>query len=319
MNRLTENKLVLIVRETRLEELKARFNTVAQARFYVERLGGDFDDYEREHAVYIAAVMEVRQSLSELGRVQVVPRALLPNFLFGADDVVVAVGQDGLVANTLKYLNEQPLIGVNPDRSRYDGQLLPFVPRDLAKVIPEVLRGRRPLRGVTMAKAELNNGQTLYAVNDLFLGPKSHGSARYVLRHDGNEETQSSSGIIVSTGLGSTGWLASLITGARGIARAIEGPRGGVPVKQDGVAALISAEWDSSQLFYTVREPFPSRTTRTEMVFGCVSDQAPLEIESLMPERGVIFSDGFENDFLEFNAGTKARIRRAERQGRLVV
>ena len=35
MDRLTENKIVIVVRETRLEELKARFNTVSQARFYV--------------------------------------------------------------------------------------------------------------------------------------------------------------------------------------------------------------------------------------------------------------------------------------------
>jgi NAD kinase len=318
MKRLTEDKLVLIVRETRLEELKARFNTVAQARFYVERLGGDFADYEREHAAYLSAVGEVKQSLSELGRVQVVPRALLPNFLFGADDVVVAVGQDGLVANTLKYLRGQVLVGVNPEPSRYDGQLLPFVPRDLPKVIPEVLRGRRPLRGVTMAKAELNNGQTLYAVNDLFLGPKTHGSARYVLRHAGRDELQSSSGIIVSTGLGSTGWFSSLIAGARGIARATEiYAESGVVSRRDP-ADPIRTPWDAPHLFFTVREPFPSRTTRTDLVFGQVSAEATLEVESLMPERGVIFSDGLENDFLEFNAGTRARISVAERQGRLV-
>jgi hypothetical protein len=37
-----------------------------------------------------------------------------------------------------------------------------------------------------------------------------------------------------------------------------------------------------------------------------------------MPERGVIFSDGIEADFLEFNSGSKATISVAERQGRLV-
>lgn len=318
MKRLTEDKLVLIVRETRLEELKARFNTVAQARFYVERLGGDFADYEREHSAYSSAVAEVRQTLSELGRVQVVPRALLPNFLFGSGDVVVAVGQDGLVANTLKYLAGQVLVGVNPEPSRYDGQLLPFVPRDLQKLMPEVLRGRRPLHGVTMAKAELNNGQTLYAVNDLFLGPKSHGSARYVLRHAGRDEYQSSSGIIVSTGLGSTGWFSSLLAGARGIARGANSYAESDLTDRREAVAPIRVAWDAPHLFFTVREPFPSRTTSVEMVFGQVSAKSGLEIESLMPERGVIFSDGIENDFLEFNSGARARISVADRQGRLV-
>jgi hypothetical protein len=38
-----------------------------------------------------------------------------------------------------------------------------------------------------------------------------------------------------------------------------------------------------------------------------------------MPENGVIFSDGIECDFLEFNAGMEARIDLAERRGLLVV
>jgi NAD kinase len=320
MKRLTENKLILVLRETRLEELKARFNTVAQARFYVERLGADFSDYEKEHAAYEQAVAQARQALSQLGRLQLVPRALLPNFLFGPEDVVVAIGQDGLVANTLKYLRGQPLVGVNPDPKRYDGQLLPFQPRDLPKLLPEVLRERRPIRTVTMAKAELNNGQTLYAVNDLFIGPKSHGSARYVLRHDGRAEQQSSSGVIVSTGLGSTGWFASLIAGARGVAQAADilSDAHGARQSEGVVQAPIQAAWDAPHLFFTVREPFPSRSTRVGVVFGQVSDQAPLEIESFMPERGVIFSDGIENDFLDFNAGSRVKVMLAEHQGRLV-
>ena len=50
----SERKVVLVTRRTRLEELVARFNTMTQARFYVEHLGADFSDYEREHEVYHA-------------------------------------------------------------------------------------------------------------------------------------------------------------------------------------------------------------------------------------------------------------------------
>ena len=38
-----------------------------------------------------------------------------------------------------------------------------------------------------------------------------------------------------------------------------------------------------------------------------------------MPEHGVIFSDGIEADFLEFNSGTHAVIKVAEKKGMLVV
>src|SRR6266700_6241111 len=71
---------------------------------------------------------------------------LLPNFVFGPEDIVVALGQDGLVANTLKYLNGQPLVGVNPDPRRYDGQLLPFRISHLRRVMPEVFARRRAVR-----------------------------------------------------------------------------------------------------------------------------------------------------------------------------
>lgn len=312
MNRLTETKIILVVRATRLADLKAKFATKSQAKFYVSRLGGDFSDYEREDAKYQEAITQAQHMLSELGRVQLVQRAFLPNFVFGQQDIVVALGQDGLVANTLKYLNGQPLVGVNPDPNRYDGQLLPFQVTNLDKVMREVLRGGRPKREVTMAEAKLNTGLSLCAVNDLFIGMRSHGSARYHIVLGKVAEHHSSSGVIVSTGLGSTGWFKSLMVGASAVAVA-SGRAGAMPPKDS------SFPWESNHLFFTVREPFPSNTTGAALVFGKVTPQQPLVIESQMGENGVIFSDGIEQDFIEFNSGTKATISISKRKGRLVI
>jgi hypothetical protein len=318
MNRLTENRIILIVRLTRLADLRSRFATSQQAKFYVSRLGGDFSDYEREDATYRLAIHEATQTLSELGRVQTVHRSMLPNFIFGPADTVVALGQDGLVANTLKYLDGQPLIGVNPDPNRFDGKLLPFRVDQLRGVIPEVFARRRAIRRVTMAVAKLNTGLMLHAVNDLFIGPRSHGSARYSIRVGKKSETHSSSGVIVSTGLGSTGWLKSLITGAAGVARLFKAERGeSVTSKPPDVDPSFA--WDARHLFFTVREPFPTRATGASLLFGRLTPEQPLIIESQMSENGVIFSDGIEADFLEFNSGTRATITVAERSGCLVV
>lgn len=310
--RQTENKIILITRRTRLDDLVARYNTLSQARFYVEHLGADFGDYLAEHEQYRAAVTQAQNSLALLGRLQNVERGFLPNFVFGPQDVVVALGQDGLVANTLKYLDGQPLIGVNPDPARWDGVLLPFQVADLALILPEVFGGKRSLQEVTMAQARLNNGQTLYAVNDLFIGPRSHVSARYRIQLGQRYEEHSSSGLIVSTGLGSTGWLKSLLTGAAAITDALNGrskPR--QPPKP--------VPWNADQLFFTVREPFPSRTSTANLVYGKISTKQPLQLASRMAEGGVIFSDGIEADFLEFNVGMEAIITPAARKGRLVV
>lgn len=311
MDRLTENKIVVIKRRTRLEELVIRYNTIEQARFYIEHLGSDFSDYVKEDRQYKMAVSEAQQVLETLGRVQIVDRDFVPNFLFGTQDIVVAVGQDGLVANTLKYLTTQQLIGVNPDPARWDGILLPFEVSDLKWIMPEVLRGKRTVKEVTMAKAALNDGQVLYAVNDLFIGQKTHVSSRYRIQVGNRFENQSSSGIIVSTGLGSTGWLKSILTGATNITNQYY-------QKKAAADEIENSAWNIDHLYYSVREPFPSKTSGANLVFGKVSDAKPLKIQSHMPENGVIFSDGIENDFLEFNAGVEATISVAEKRGHLV-
>ena len=47
-----ERKVIMVTRKTRLEDLIAKYLTAAQARFYVEHLGADFSDYQREHDIY---------------------------------------------------------------------------------------------------------------------------------------------------------------------------------------------------------------------------------------------------------------------------
>lgn len=312
MNRLTDNKIVLIKRKTRLDDLISRFNTINQAKFYIEHLGSDFSDYIIEDRQYKDSVIEACEILGSMARVQVVDREYLPNFIFGENDLVIAIGQDGLVANTLKYLDNQQLIGVNPDPSRWDGVLLPFRVSDLSLLVPEIFKLGRSCKNITMAKATLNDGQSIYGVNDLFIGQKTHVSARYIIESGGGKESQSSSGIIVSTGLGSTGWFSSILTGAANIISAVANNR--VDMMETSKFA-----WDADYLYYSVREPFLSRITKADLVIGKITRASELKIHSLMPENGVIFSDGIEKDFLQFNSGITAEITIAEKKGHLVI
>jgi NAD kinase len=312
MSRTTENKIVLITRKTRLDDLVARYNTLSQAKFYVEHLGADFSDYQREHNLYREMTSRASEVLDSLGRLQTIDRSFLPNFIFGPQDIVVVLGQDGLVANTLKYLDMHPVVGVNPDPGRWEGILLPFSVDDLPRVIPELFEGRRKTRSITMAEANLNDGQTLFGVNDIFIGPKSHTSLRYSIQQGKRIEEQSSSGVIVSTGLGSTGWLKSILAGARGVTmlnKPIKAKSGEIP----------GFPWDAQFLYYTVREPFPSKTSAAGIVFGRVTPEEPLILISHTPDNGVIFSDGIENDFLQFPSGMEARISVSARAGHLVI
>lgn len=303
------DKIVLVTRKTRLQQLVERFNSRGQAKFYIEHAGGDFADYQHEDEAY-ARSLDVLHGELELGlKLHEVRRELVPNYLFAPSDLVVAVGQDGLVANVGKYVGAQPVVPINPDPARFDGILLPFQPAQARTAVTRVLEGKATIRGVTLAEVTLGDGQRLLAFNDLFIGARTHVSARYALKAGGKRETQSSSGVLISTGAGSTGWLSSVFNMAAGIA-AFGGGEAPTPMRLG---------WDDPRLVYVVREPYASKSSGATLVAGVIGRRETIEIESQMPADGVIFSDGVEADALAFNSGAIAKIRAAEQRTQLVV
>lgn len=305
-------KIVLVTRKTRLEELVERFNTRPQARFYIQHSGGDFSLYEREHETYHQSLTQLKAVLQGLLKTQIIERTFLPNFLFAETDLVITIGIDGLVVNTAKYLDGQPLVAINPDPQHIDGVLLPFKVAQAQAVVRKLLQNQAAIRPITMAEAVLNDGQRLLAFNDLFIGRQDHVSARYRLAFAGQQESHSSSGIIVSTGAGATGWLSSLFNMANGMLRGFGGEMG------EGLTRP-QANWETNELYFVVREPFVSKTSAAGVVCGRVTSDTPLQLESQMAEGGVIFSDGVAADYLAFNAGTQATITLARQKTRLVV
>lgn len=302
-------KLVIVTRKTRLQGLVERFNTRSQAKFYIEHAGGDFGDYEREEDAYHNALDTLRRSLEFEMPQQLLDRALVPTFQFQKEDLVVTLGQDGLVANTAKYVGAQPIVAVNPEPERFDGILLPFLPDQARAAVARVIENKASVREVTLAEIKLNDGQRLLAFNDLFIGANSHVSALYRIACGKKSEIQSSSGVLVSTGAGSTGWVSSVFNMAAGVAAfcgAIMAKPGSIP-------------WDDRRLLYIVREPFISRHSQAGIVAGMLESGQELTLESLMPSGGVVFSDGMEADFLQFNSGAIAHVRAAEQRAHLVV
>jgi len=223
------------------------------------------------------------------------------------------VGQDGLVANVAKYVGAQPIVPINPDPERFDGVLLPFRPHEAHGAVTRVLEAKAKLREITLAEARLADGQRLLAFNDLFIGARSHVSAQYELRAPGTErktELQSSSGVLISTGAGSTGWLSSVFNMAASVTSFLGEP---------STAKPMQLAWEDPRLVYVVREPFVSRHSQATLVAGVVRPGETLTLESRMPVGGVVFSDGVPTDALDFNAGAIASISAAPHRTKLVV
>lgn len=332
MYRQQQPRIVVVTRETRMEGLLKRWATKGQARFMFKgaraaaaaRAGdlstavaaqtGDDDDFmelELEDTTYHDAVRELTRELDLGIPVHVLDRQYLPGYDFAMCSAVVVIGQDGLVANTAKYVGDVPIIGVNPDPARFDGVLLPYRLANARGAVSRVLKQQAILRDVTLAQATLHDGQRLLAFNDLFIGVRSHVSARYELRAGGRSEEQSSSGVLVSTGAGSTGWMSSVFNMTCGIAQSL-----GVEIDRPARPRMA---WHDPWLLWAVREPFLSRTSGVSLVTGRIDEGDELVIESRMPSGGVVFSDGIESDFLEFNGGAIVRIGVAAQRARLVV
>lgn len=298
---------IIVKNKTRLESLIERFNTRAQARFYIQRQGGNFDDYEAEHETFHSALVSLQTQLSKTIKNKTVERLYVPSFIFSEKNLIIVIGQDGLVANTAKYSKGCPIVAVNPDESRYDGVLLPYAVGNFMQGVETVLADSCKIRTVRFAEAKLNDGQRLLAFNDLFIGASSHISARYRITYDKKTEEHSSSGVIVSTPAGSTGWLSSIFNMAYGVAGMFE-----KNLKQK------RPKLRDSELLFAVREPFQSVRTQTGIASGLIKGNNQLIIESLMPSSGVIFSDGIETDFLKFNSGAIATIGLANETASLV-
>jgi len=305
-------KVVVVRRNTQLESLLAQFTTTAQARFYLEHAGQDFAPVQAAHDQYQRVVDAIRRAIPKELKQHVIDRDFLPSYRFETTDIIVTIGPDGLVVNAAKYLHGQPIIAVNPDPDTIDGVLLPFCQHSFAQTMQNLLQGNANYRHVTMAAATLDDGQRLTAFNDLFIGANSHVSARYQINISEQHEEHSSSGIIVSTGAGSTGWLRSIYAGAAGVVEALGG-------KVSPAATQNCLPWDSDKLIYSVREPFPSKVTQTNLIYGLITGSTSLTITSRMSQNGVIFSDGIEQDYLSFNAGAVATIGVAEEMAILVV
>ena len=291
-------RVVVVSRHSELDELVARHGTRSAAGYYLNQRGRDVTEVIARHDALQTALTAVGAAIPPDWRRGHADRDDLARFPFAPEDVVIAVGQDGLVANAAKYLDGQPVIGVDPEPGRNAGVLVRFAPDAIARLLPEVTAGRAPVRERTMARAALDDGQELLGLNEIYAGHTSHQSARYVLStSDGFRERQSSSGLVVGTGTGATGWCAS-------IAR-----------ERSGAPRLPAP--DEPALCWFVREAWPSPATGVSRTAGWLGDGEALEITA-EGERLVVFADGLETDRLAMSWGQRLTIGVAARRLRLV-
>lgn len=282
-------RLVVVHRHTELEELLARHATLGAVEFFLASRGQALAPLQQADRAQRRTLEEAVALTPSDWRNAVVERSMLSRFLFEADDLIVVVGQDGLVANVAKYLVGQPVAGINPSGR---GSLCRHSLDTLRRMIEEP----GPVEERHLVEAVLDDGQRLRALNEVYIGDRGHQSSRYALGVAGEWEEHSSSGVIVGTGTGASGWLASLWLQNR--------PDFDLP----GPTA--------EEFAYFVREPWPQGGRAASLVSGLLA--AGERVELVSRGRLVVFGDGLESDFLRLEWGQRVTIGLSETCLRLV-
>lgn len=281
-------RVLVVSRPTDYEELLSRHGTREQARFFLAQRGQSIDDVDTQHQRFQAALASVAKAIPVRWRRTKLRRQELSRFVFEPEDIIVAIGQDGLVPNVAKYLSGQRVIGINPDPSRYDGILVKHRVESLGDLLNETVLGRRAIESRTMVEARLDDGQRILALNEIFIGHRTHQSARYRIACGKSAERHSSSGLIIATGTGSTGWAKS--------------------ISRDRRKQVKLPNPSESALSFFVREAFPSVASKTTITEGRLNQNERLCLTSEMNDDGVVFGDGIEDDRLSFVWGVRADV-----------
>ncbi|MGB9748403.1 MAG: NAD(+)/NADH kinase [Candidatus Woesearchaeota archaeon] len=155
--------------------------------------------------------------------------------------LIISFGGDGTFLRTAHFVNKTPLLGINASNKKKEG----FLTTTSRQKFSNDLKNEIFFEELQRIKIIINGKEIPdKAINDVFIGhKKSYKSAKYelILKEKGIREKHLSSGIIISTEIGTNAWYKSV---------------GGVP------------QTNKDNLYYIVREPYRGRIYKSKHLKG---------------------------------------------------
>ena len=129
--------------------------------------------------------------------------------------LVVALGGDNHFQRVARLLHDEPLAGINSDPATSLGMLTAFNIHTFKQALPNLLVGARDVEKWTRLEVRVDGKPLSHlALGEVFIGERDRCvMSRHVLRFRRQREEQKSSGLLVVTGAGSTGWYQSAANG----------------------------------------------------------------------------------------------------------
>lgn len=245
----------------------------------------ELTDIRARHDAHYASLDKIRRVLTDRG-IQF-SRSYMPYSEyedFRGKDLIISVGGDGTVLNSSQYIIDRtPMLAVRSDR-RSLGVLCEIDAQDFEQALERIVRDDYEVQEWTRVEGRFGS-RRLFALNEVFVGARHNPSmARYEIVFGGKRETQMSSGIVITTGAGSTGWYAN-----------IPGSDGGFPRT-------------SKELRFIVREH--NVACRYAMTKGTIRKGEVMTVRSKMNVDGCVSFDGdFGKRMFEFGRGDVLRVR----------
>ncbi len=226
--------------------------------------------------------------------------------------LVISIGGDNYFQNVAHFLEDQLIIGVNSDPVNSDGSLTSFTSDSLKDFLTRLKENQFNIEEWTTLKATLN-GRRLKtpSVSEIYIGAyKSTDMSRYLL----NGEEQKSSGLIITTPAGRTGWYSAAYRYIYQYDR-----RGSHDFEEPVLWPMVPYDKTDNAGFLIVREPFVADRTKAYHfnVEGIIRGQEKFIIKWLAHGLGLLSIDA--KDEHELKRGDVVEVEISDKPLKVVV
>ncbi len=211
---------------------------------------------------------------------------------FKKEDIIITLGGDGTFLSASHFLTNQLILGVNTNPQKSEGHLTTANLTNLENKLKQISNKKIRIKEYTRENVKIFKKDmcitTENALNETYFGNLNpHHPSNYEIIYKNKRESQRSSGVLISTGTGSTAWY-----------KAMNGWR---------------YDKTKKQLRFRIRELFTGRIFKAKIKKGKINPQEKLIIISRI-NHGILAIDSIrtykihQGDRIETSIGEPLRV-----------